>query len=111
MAARCWRRVGDAFELFVRVSPGASRDAIEDCVEDAAGRGLLRVRVRSQPEKGKANAALIKLLAKALGVSKSAISVEKGETQRLKTVRIRAEGAIAQALEQLAGASHDGSTY
>ena len=104
MAARCWARVGDEFELFIRVSPGASRDAIEDCVEDAAGRGLLKVRVRAQPEKGKANVALVKLLANALGVPKSAISVEKGETQRLKTVRIRADGSIAQALERLAGA-------
>ncbi len=89
----------------MRVSPGASRDAIEDCTEDADGRGVLKVRVRSPPEKGKANAALVKLLAKALGQPKSAISVEKGTTQRIKTVRIRADGSIAQALEQLAGAA------
>jgi hypothetical protein len=40
-------------------------------------------------------------LAKALGVPKSAVSVEKGETQRIKTVRISADASIAAAMERL----------
>ncbi len=66
------------------------------------------MRVRSAPQKGKANAAIEQLLARALGVPKSSVSVEKGETQRIKTVRISADPSIAGALEALTGATDDG---
>ena len=88
----------------MRAQPGASKDAIEGLGEDASGQSFLKVRVRAMPEKGKANAAIEVLLAKALGLPKSAVSVEKGETQRIKTVRISADPSIAGALESLAGA-------
>jgi len=42
-----------------------------------------------------------------LGLPKSAVSVEKGETQRIKTVRISADASIATKLESLTGESHD----
>lgn len=92
----------------MRVQPGASRDAIEGPGEEASGRLYLKVRVRAVAEKGKANAAVEALLAKALGVPKSAVSVEKGETQRIKVVRIFAEASIGQALEALTGESDGG---
>lgn len=87
----------------MRAQPGASRDAIEGVGEDAAGQRFLKVRVRAIAEKGKANTAVELVLAKALGVPKSAVSVEKGETQRIKTVRISADASIAAALETLTG--------
>ena len=77
----------------MRAQPNASKDAIEGLGEEASGQRYLKVRVRAVPEKGKANAAIEGLLARALGVSKSAVSVEKGETRRIKTVRISA-GAV-----------------
>ena len=87
-------------------------DAIEGLGEDASGRSFLKVRVRAAPEKGKANAAIEALLAKALGLPKSAVSVDKGETQRIKTVRISAEASIAarlsKVLETLGGESNAG---
>jgi len=96
----------------VRAQPGASMDAIEGLGEDASGRSFLKVRVRAAPEKGKANAAIEALLAKALGLPKSAVSVDKGETQRIKTVRISAEASIAarlsKVLETLGGESNAG---
>lgn len=95
-------------ELRVRVQPGASKDAVEGLGEEASGRRYLKVRVRAIAEKGKANAAVEALLAKALGVPKSAVSVEKGETQRIKTVRISAGASIGQALEVLTGESNGG---
>jgi uncharacterized protein (TIGR00251 family) len=104
----CWRLVAGGAELRVRAQPGASKDAIEGQGEDAAGQAFLKVRVRAVPEKGKANAAIEQLLAKALGLPKSAVSVEKGETQRIKTVRISADPSIAGALEALTGAPHAG---
>jgi len=98
-----WRLVAGGAELRVRAQPGASRDAIEGVGEDAGGQRFLKVRVRAVAEKGKANAAIEQVLAKALGVAKSAVSVEKGETQRIKTVRISADASIAAALEKLGG--------
>jgi len=90
------------------VQPGASKDAIEGRVEDADGQAFLTVRVRAAPEKGKANAAVEQLLAKAPSVPKSADSVEKGETQRIKTVRISAGASIAATLEMLTGEANAG---
>jgi uncharacterized protein (TIGR00251 family) len=91
----------------VRAQPGASKDAIEAVAEDASGQRFLKVRVRQPPEKGRANAAIEALLAKALGLPKSSVSVEKGETQRIKTVRISADASIATALKVLTGESND----
>ncbi len=66
----------------VRVTPKASRNAVL-LVE-----GRLRVNVTTVPEGGKANAAVVKLLSKALGVPKSRIELLRGETTRDKTFRI-----------------------
>lgn len=54
---------------------------------------MLRLRVKAVPDKGKANAAAIALLAKALDIPKSRISVVAGETARLKTVMVEGDGA------------------
>jgi uncharacterized protein (TIGR00251 family) len=101
--AACWRLVAGGAELRVRAQPGASRDQVEGVGEDAAGQRFLKVRVRAIPEKGKANAAIEAVLAKALGLPKSAVTVEKGETQRIKTVRISADQSIGAALGVLTG--------
>jgi len=92
----------------VRAQPNASKDAIEGLGEEASGQRYLKVRVRAVPEKGKANAAVEALLARALGLPKSAVSVDKGETQRIKTVRNSAGASIRQALEALTGESDGG---
>ena len=52
----------------VRLTPKAGRDALEGVAQLADGRSVLQARVRAAPHEGEANAALIKLLAKALGV-------------------------------------------
>ena len=98
-----WHLVAGGAELRVRVQPSSSKDAVEGVSEDASGQRFLKVRVRAVPEKGKANAAVERVIAKALGLPKSAVSVEKGESQRIKTVRISADAAIAAALEALTG--------
>lgn len=101
MPAPCWRLVAGGAEIRVRAQPNASRDALEGLGEDASGQTFLKVRVRAVPEKGKANAAIAQVVAKALGLPKSAVSVEKGETQRIKTVRISADQSIGAAIEAL----------
>ena len=105
MSEASWRLVAGGAELRVRAQPNASRDAIEGRGEDASGQAFLKVRVRAVPEKGKANAAIEQVIAKALGLPKSAVSVEKGETQRIKTVRISADPSIGAAIETLLNGS------
>ena len=68
--------------LAVRVTPRAARNAV---IRDGDS---LRVTVTTVPEGGKANAAVIKLLAKALGLPKSRLELVRGETARDKLFRI-----------------------
>ena len=69
-------------EIPVRVTPRAARNVVE------AGDGGLRVHVTTVPEGGKANEAVRKLLAKALGVAKTRLVLVRGETARDKVFRI-----------------------
>ncbi|MEX6506989.1 DUF167 family protein [Jiella sp. M17.18] len=85
---RFFAPAADGILLFVRLTPRSSADRIEGIAEDAAGSVWLAARVRAVPEFGKANAALIALLAKRLKVPKSSIAIMSGETSRSKTVRI-----------------------
>ncbi|MFO8101999.1 MAG: DUF167 domain-containing protein [Dehalococcoidia bacterium] len=48
--------------------------------------GILKVKISSPPVEGKANRALVDFLSKSLGIRKSDISIEKGETGRRKTL-------------------------
>lgn len=69
-------------EIAVRVTPKASRNAV---LVDGE---MLRVTVTVVPEDGKANAAVVKLLAKALGIAKSRLVLIRGATSRDKVFRI-----------------------
>lgn len=55
---------------------------------------MLRVRVKAVPDKGKANAAVIAVLAKALGLPKSALTLVAGDTARIKTIAIDGDPAV-----------------
>lgn len=74
--------------LTVRLTPNGGRDAIDGFETGADGETYLKARVSAPPDKGKANKALIVLIAKAAGVAKSAVSLVSGETQRKKILRI-----------------------
>ncbi len=74
--------------LRVKLQPKSSVDRLEGLAQDGAGRAFLKARVRAVPEKGKANAALETLLAKAIAVPRSGVCVVKGAKERVKTVRI-----------------------
>lgn len=91
--------------LTVRVTPNASADTVQERAEDDAGRVFLKVKVRAVPEGGKANRAVEKLLAKALGVPKSAVRVVTGETSRIKGVDIDTDkdSAAARQIEEWMG--------
>lgn len=57
------------------------------------GATVLKVRVTAVPEKGKANAALIKLPAKTLGAPQTAIAMTGGAADRRKTLTIEGDPA------------------
>ena len=84
--------------LTVRVQPKASADRIEGWAEDDAGRKFLKVRVRAVPEDGKANSAVQKLVAKWLGLPKSAVRVVTGGKTRLKGLEIEGPPDLAARL-------------
>jgi len=99
---RFWRLSGEVLVVAVRLTPKAAQDRIEGIATLADGRAVLRARVRAAPEKGKANAALEVLLAKALGVPKSAVSVIAGGTSRLKSVRVAGSpDSLVAAIEKI----------
>lgn len=85
--------------LAVRVQPGASADRIEGRGTDDAGRVFLKVRVRAKPEDGAANAAVEAVVAKALGVPKSAARVVTGPKTRLKGLEIEGPPELAVVIE------------
>jgi uncharacterized protein YggU (UPF0235/DUF167 family) len=82
-AAELVRALADAEgRLAVRVTPGARIEALE-----IAG-GRLHAKVRAKPEGGKANAAVLGLIAAALGIGVSRLQLLRGATSREKLVRI-----------------------
>ena len=84
--------------LTVRVQPKASADRIEDWGQDDAGRKFLKVRVRAVPEDGKANSAVQKLVARWLGLPRSAVRVVTGGKTRLKGLEIDGPQELAARL-------------
>lgn len=72
-----------AVTFAVRVAPRASRSEIIGPMD-----GALKVRIASPPVDGAANAELIKLFSKALGVPKSDVEIVAGQMSKLKQMRI-----------------------
>jgi uncharacterized protein (TIGR00251 family) len=79
------RRDGDRLRFTIRVTPRASASAV-------AGErdGALLIRVTAPPVEGKANEAVIALLAEALGVPRSSVGIERGAAARTKRVSVPA---------------------
>jgi uncharacterized protein YggU (UPF0235/DUF167 family) len=87
----------------VRLTPKGGRDAFDGIARLADGRNVLKARVRAVPEDGKANAALCRLIAKALGVPPSRVEVVAGATGRIKRVAVSGDvAALTVGLEKIA---------
>jgi uncharacterized protein (TIGR00251 family) len=74
---------GDDLVLQLQIQPKAKRNEVA-----GMHAGRLRIRVAAPPVDGKANRALTGFLADLFGVSRTRVILEKGESGRLKTVRI-----------------------
>lgn len=77
--------------LRIRLTPKAARDSLGPKQADSEGQIWLKATVTSVPEAGRANAHLIKLLAKAWHLPKGAFSFQRGETDRWKVLKISGE--------------------
>jgi uncharacterized protein len=94
-----WSRRADGIDLHVRLTPKSSRDALEGVETRADGARALKARVRAVPEDGKANEALIALVAKCLKVPASRIRLTSGATSRQKTLFLEGDpDALAERL-------------
>ncbi len=83
MSSIAIREVPGGVEIPVKVVPGSSRDRVAGLLGDA-----LKIAVSAPPEKGKANQAVIEVLARALGVKRNAVRIVAGHTQPRKAVQI-----------------------
>jgi uncharacterized protein YggU (UPF0235/DUF167 family) len=83
--------------LSIRVTPRSARPGIGEWKADPGGRPFLEVRVAAAPADGAANDEVMKLLAKSLGVPKSALSIVSGQTARLKRIEVPLDEAELQA--------------
>lgn len=70
--------------LRIKVVPGSSRNKIDGWLGDA-----LKIRVTANPEKGRANAATLALLAGALGIPRRQLSIISGASSPEKTLQIK----------------------
>ena len=77
------KQLDDGFTIEVRVQPKASSNRIAGVYGEA-----LKLSVTAAPEDGKANKAVVALLAKALGMKKQDVSIVSGQTSRTKSVKI-----------------------
>ena len=82
------RAMPPPLRLIVRLTPRGGRDAIDGWARDGAGRLYLKVRVAAPPVDGAANAALEKLIAKALKRPASTVRIVGGDHARLKQLEI-----------------------
>ena len=85
--------------MAVHLTPKASRASVEGIAKAPGGGYVLRVKVTAAPERGKANAALLKLLAKEWSVAPSRLSLVSGHKDRRK--RVLLEGDPAQRMKEL----------
>ncbi len=91
-----FKAVNEGLRLFVRLTPNARRNGFSALMQNAEGQTVLKISVTAVPEKGKANAALIKLLAKEWKLAKSQIEITAGQTDRYKTLLLRGDPSHLQ---------------
>jgi uncharacterized protein len=99
---RPWSIDSDGIALFVRLTPKGGRDGIDGVETLSDGRAVLKARVRAAPSEGEANDALVRLVAKALGVPARDVTLTAGATSRIKRLTVTGHGpTLAAALEKI----------
>lgn len=89
VASASWlRERPDGVRVALKVTPRARRDEVRGVEVDASGRGHLLVRVTAPPDAGRANAAVLKLLARRWRVPASVLHLTSGTSARQKVVHL-----------------------
>ena len=70
--------------LTVFVKPGSKKESV-----DWLDESTIKLSVKERPEKGRANKAVVDLLAKTLSIPKTQIEITRGKTTRIKQVKIK----------------------
>ncbi len=83
--------------IYVKVTPGARASEVHGLLDHPSG-VRLRVKVQAPPEDGRANDAVCKLIARALGLRPSALAILAGATSREKTISVSGMPAREAAL-------------
>jgi len=81
-------RTTDGVRVRVRLTPAGRHDGIDGLMTDVDGHGVLKASVTRAPEDGKANTALIKMLANQWKVAKSTLEVVQGASARNKVLQV-----------------------
>lgn len=105
-----WRIAPGGVLVSVRATPRASRSGIAGVGHDTDGRPVLLVRIAAPPADGAANAALLDMLAAALGVRGRDVTLHSGGTGRNKQVHVRGESdGLTTRLTRLLASLRQGS--
>ncbi len=91
--------------MAVRLTPGAKADRIQGVASAAGGARVVKASVRAPPEAGRANEALLQLLARAWQVPRRNLAIVAGTASRSKTVHVTGDPqALAERLGALVAA-------
>ena len=102
MTEKPWYRwEGDALLIELTIQPGAASNTV-------AGRhgNLLKIRIQAPPVDGKANRALVEFLSREFATPRSRITIVKGETNRIKSIRIDQPKCLPAALQAIGLVAH-----
>ena len=95
------QKLADGVSITAKIVPGSSRTALAGTLN-----GMLKIKIASPAEKGKANQALIKFLASKLGLKNKDIEIISGQTNPVKQLKV-ASITPAMLTEKLGLAKHD----
>jgi uncharacterized protein len=95
MTARV-RPLEHGVRFHVRVTPRGGRNAVEGWQDDAAGKAHLKLRVTVAAADGKANDAVVRLVAESLAVPRTRVDIVSGASARIKMLEVRGDGAELQ---------------
>jgi uncharacterized protein (TIGR00251 family) len=88
----------DGVRIAVQITPNAKKTEVIGVLGDA-----LKLKLQAQPIEGRANEALIKFLAGALAVPKSAVTITHGLTSKRKLVEVKSGVLTTEEVERLLG--------
>jgi hypothetical protein len=107
-AAAAWTFVDGGLSVEVRLTPKGGRDSLDGIETLANGRSVLKARVRAAPTGGDANTALLRMMAKMLGVPVRDVTLVAGATSRIKRLAIAGDGyKLSATLETMCSEQHE----